>query len=104
MPILLIAGTAPNPGHVRAWILGYSKGSGVSAPRKTAVQLRPVACLRERALRLRGRAEAELDAARDAKLINGAVNDLSLITGQKPEIRRARMARSMCASLKAASA
>src|ERR1043165_7667732 len=30
------------------------------------------------------------DAARDAKLINGAVNDLALITGQKPEIRRAR--------------
>jgi large subunit ribosomal protein L5 len=30
------------------------------------------------------------DAARDAKLINGAVTDLSLITGQKPEIRRAR--------------
>ncbi len=30
------------------------------------------------------------DAARDAKLINGAVKDLSLITGQKPEIRRAR--------------
>lgn len=30
------------------------------------------------------------DAARDAKLINGAVNDLTLITGQKPEIRRAR--------------
>ncbi|QDQ96627.1 50S ribosomal protein L5 [Tomitella fengzijianii] len=30
------------------------------------------------------------DAARDAKLINGAVRDLSLITGQKPEIRRAR--------------
>jgi large subunit ribosomal protein L5 len=30
------------------------------------------------------------DAARDAKLINGAVNDLSLITGQKPEIRKAR--------------
>ena len=30
------------------------------------------------------------DAARDAKLINGAVNDLSLITGQKPEVRRAR--------------
>ena len=29
------------------------------------------------------------DAARDAKLINGAVNDLALITGQKPEIRRA---------------
>jgi large subunit ribosomal protein L5 len=29
------------------------------------------------------------DAARDAKLINGAVNDLSLITGQKPEVRRA---------------
>ena len=30
------------------------------------------------------------DAARDAKLINGAVRDLSLITGQRPEIRRAR--------------
>ncbi|MGV0635084.1 50S ribosomal protein L5 [Mycolicibacillus trivialis] len=30
------------------------------------------------------------DAARDGKLINGAVNDLSLITGQRPEIRRAR--------------
>ncbi len=30
------------------------------------------------------------DAARDAKLINGAVNDLSLITAQKPEIRKAR--------------
>ncbi|MGV9827736.1 MULTISPECIES: 50S ribosomal protein L5 [unclassified Gordonia (in: high G+C Gram-positive bacteria)] len=30
------------------------------------------------------------DAARDAKLINGAVADLALITGQKPEIRRAR--------------
>ena len=30
------------------------------------------------------------DAARDAKLINGAVRDLSLITGQKPEIRLAR--------------
>jgi large subunit ribosomal protein L5 len=30
------------------------------------------------------------DAARDAKLINGAVNDLQLITGQKPEIRKAR--------------
>ena len=30
------------------------------------------------------------DAARDAKLINGAVNDSSLITGQKPEIRKAR--------------
>jgi large subunit ribosomal protein L5 len=30
------------------------------------------------------------EAARDAKLINGAVNDLSLITGQKPEIRKAR--------------
>ena len=29
------------------------------------------------------------DAARDAKLINGAVNDLTLITGQKPEIRKA---------------
>src|SRR6201995_357634 len=29
------------------------------------------------------------DAARDAKLINGAVNDLSLITGQKPEVRKA---------------
>ncbi|MFT4201610.1 50S ribosomal protein L5 [Gordonia sp. (in: high G+C Gram-positive bacteria)] len=30
------------------------------------------------------------DAARDSKLINGAVTDLELITGQKPEIRRAR--------------
>src|SRR5262249_10287469 len=30
------------------------------------------------------------DAARDAKLINGAVSDLAIITGQKPEIRRAR--------------
>ncbi|MFW0795602.1 50S ribosomal protein L5 [Gordonia sp. CPCC 205515] len=30
------------------------------------------------------------DAARDAKLINGAVEDLALITGQRPEIRRAR--------------
>ncbi|AEF38940.1 MULTISPECIES: 50S ribosomal protein L5 [Hoyosella] len=30
------------------------------------------------------------DAARDGKLINGAVRDLSLITGQKPEVRRAR--------------
>src|SRR6201986_4444866 len=30
------------------------------------------------------------DAARDAKLINGAVSDLALITGQRPEIRRAR--------------
>ena len=29
------------------------------------------------------------EAARDAKLINGAVNDLALITGQKPEIRKA---------------
>ena len=30
------------------------------------------------------------DAARDAKLINGAVADLALNTGQKPEIRKAR--------------
>lgn len=30
------------------------------------------------------------EAARDAKLINGAVNDLMLITGQRPEIRKAR--------------
>ncbi|MGV9713827.1 50S ribosomal protein L5 [Gordonia sp. NPDC003424] len=30
------------------------------------------------------------DAARDSKLINGAVEDLSKITGQRPEIRRAR--------------
>jgi large subunit ribosomal protein L5 len=29
------------------------------------------------------------DAARDAKLINGAVADLALITGQKPQIRKA---------------
>src|SRR5258708_30642391 len=31
------------------------------------------------------------EAARDAKLINGAVADLALIAGQRPEIRRARM-------------
>lgn len=30
------------------------------------------------------------DAARDAKLMDGAVRDLSAITGQKPQIRRAR--------------
>lgn len=30
------------------------------------------------------------DAARDAKLINGAITDLTKITGQKPEVRRAR--------------
>ncbi|MGI8308601.1 50S ribosomal protein L5 [Saccharopolyspora sp. ASAGF58] len=30
------------------------------------------------------------DAARDSKLIEGAVRDLSIITGQKPEIRKAR--------------
>ncbi|MPZ83711.1 MAG: 50S ribosomal protein L5 [Actinophytocola sp.] len=30
------------------------------------------------------------DAARDGKLIEGAVKDLSLITGQRPEIRKAR--------------
>lgn len=30
------------------------------------------------------------DAARDSKLIDGAVRDLSLITGQKPQITRAR--------------
>lgn len=29
------------------------------------------------------------DAARDAKLINGAIDDLALITGQKPQIRKA---------------
>lgn len=29
------------------------------------------------------------DAARDAKLINGAIKDLELITGQKPEVRKA---------------
>src|SRR5437773_7267138 len=29
------------------------------------------------------------DAARDAKLIDGAVRDLATITGQKPQIRRA---------------
>src|SRR6266542_2678672 len=29
------------------------------------------------------------EAARDAKLIDGAVRDLSLITGQKPQVRRA---------------
>ncbi|SHE43735.1 50S ribosomal protein L5 [Streptoalloteichus hindustanus] len=30
------------------------------------------------------------DAARDGKLIEGAVRDLSLITGQRPEVRRAK--------------
>ncbi|QNE88921.1 50S ribosomal protein L5 [Corynebacterium incognita] len=30
------------------------------------------------------------DAARDSKLINGALEDLTSITGQKPQIRRAR--------------
>jgi|SRR5690625_3219603 len=30
------------------------------------------------------------DAARDSKLIEGALNDLALITGQKPKITRAR--------------
>ncbi|WP_243790115.1 50S ribosomal protein L5 [Saccharopolyspora gloriosae] len=30
------------------------------------------------------------DAARDSKLIEGAVRDLTTITGQRPEIRRAR--------------
>ena len=30
------------------------------------------------------------EAARDAKLVNGAVNDLALITGQRPEVRKAR--------------
>src|SRR6204780_5194912 len=30
------------------------------------------------------------DAARDAKLSNGAVQDLAVITGQRPEIRKAR--------------
>ena len=29
------------------------------------------------------------DAARDSKLIDGAIRDLSLITGQKPQVRRA---------------
>src|SRR5690606_15729384 len=30
------------------------------------------------------------DAARDAKLIEGAIRDLSMITGQKPAVNRAR--------------
>ncbi|MDQ0377543.1 50S ribosomal protein L5 [Amycolatopsis thermophila] len=30
------------------------------------------------------------DAARDSKLIDGAIRDLAAITGQKPEVRRAR--------------
>ncbi|MFD9895697.1 50S ribosomal protein L5 [Amycolatopsis sp. NPDC059027] len=30
------------------------------------------------------------DAARDSKLIEGAIRDLSAITGQKPEVRKAR--------------
>jgi large subunit ribosomal protein L5 len=32
------------------------------------------------------------EAARDSKLINGAINDLTLITGQKPQIRVAKKA------------
>jgi large subunit ribosomal protein L5 len=30
------------------------------------------------------------DAARDSKLIEGAINDLALITGQKPQVTKAR--------------
>ena len=30
------------------------------------------------------------DAARDAKVINGALEDLTLLTGQKPQLRRAK--------------
>ena len=30
------------------------------------------------------------DAARDSKMIEGAINDLTLITGQKPVVTRAR--------------
>ncbi len=30
------------------------------------------------------------EAARDSKVINGALEDLTLITGQKPQVRRAR--------------
>lgn len=30
------------------------------------------------------------DAARDSKLINGALEDLTAITGQKPQLRRAK--------------
>ena len=30
------------------------------------------------------------EAARDSKLINGAIEDLTLITGQKPQLRRAK--------------
>jgi large subunit ribosomal protein L5 len=30
------------------------------------------------------------DAARDSKLIQGAITDLGIITGQKPEVRKAR--------------
>ena len=32
------------------------------------------------------------DAARDSKLINGAIEDMTLITGQKPQIRTAKKA------------
>ncbi|MFR4191051.1 MAG: large ribosomal subunit protein uL5, partial [Corynebacterium variabile] len=32
------------------------------------------------------------EAARDSKLINGAIKDLTLITGQKPQIRVAKKA------------
>src|SRR5215204_3002859 len=30
------------------------------------------------------------DAARDAKLMDGALRDLAIITGQKPQVRKAR--------------
>jgi large subunit ribosomal protein L5 len=36
------------------------------------------------------------DAARDAKLIDGAVRDLATITGQKPQVRRATKSIAQC--------
>src|ERR1039457_5204423 len=36
------------------------------------------------------------EAARDAKLIEGAVRDLSLITGQKPAVARAKKSIAQC--------
>ena len=38
------------------------------------------------------------EAARDAKLIEGAVRDLALITGQKPEVKQGHVSRSRSSS------
>ena len=41
------------------------------------------------------------EAARDAKLIDGAVRDLTIITGQKPAVARARKSIANCWSRRA---